>query len=208
MAVARPARSAARAVRAVRNGDSATRAMICCRPVGGTGNLSNPVARRRFQPGACAFRRSLVLLPRLNLGGEDNEGEAPLYLYPRGRSLLSSSSAGQYFEQKRPRGERIGECSSATASHRMAHTSSRTKPSRAERFAKFGLELHPVKNRLLEFGRYAAEEAEAERTGKPESFDSPASRTSAGRPGRGGSRCCGGRLASDCGGNSGVSRPN
>ena len=41
----------------------------------------------------------------------------------------------------------------------------------AERFAKFGLELHPVKTRLLEFGRYAAEDRKRNGRGKPESFD-------------------------------------
>jgi RNA-directed DNA polymerase len=41
----------------------------------------------------------------------------------------------------------------------------------AERFAKFGLELHPAKTRLLEFGRYAAERRKRNGRGKPESFD-------------------------------------
>ena len=41
----------------------------------------------------------------------------------------------------------------------------------AERFAKFGLELHPAKTRLIEFGRYAAERRKRNGRGKPESFD-------------------------------------
>jgi group II intron reverse transcriptase/maturase len=41
----------------------------------------------------------------------------------------------------------------------------------AERFAKFGLELHPAKTRLLEFGRYAAKDRKRNGRGKPESFD-------------------------------------
>lgn len=41
----------------------------------------------------------------------------------------------------------------------------------AERFAKFGLGLHPEKTRLLEFGRYAAENRKRNGRGKPESFD-------------------------------------
>jgi RNA-directed DNA polymerase len=41
----------------------------------------------------------------------------------------------------------------------------------AERFAKFGLELHPEKTRLLEFGRLAARNRERNGRGKPESFD-------------------------------------
>jgi hypothetical protein len=41
----------------------------------------------------------------------------------------------------------------------------------AERFAKFGLELHPAKTRLLEFGRYAAERRKRNGRGKPESFE-------------------------------------
>jgi len=40
-----------------------------------------------------------------------------------------------------------------------------------ERFAKFGLELHPDKTRLIEFGRYAAENRQARGAGKPETFD-------------------------------------
>jgi RNA-directed DNA polymerase len=40
-----------------------------------------------------------------------------------------------------------------------------------ERFAKFGLELHPDKTRLVEFGRYAAERRAARGVGKPETFD-------------------------------------
>jgi len=41
----------------------------------------------------------------------------------------------------------------------------------AERFAKFGLELHPAKTRLLEFGRRAAEDRKRNGRSKPESFD-------------------------------------
>jgi RNA-directed DNA polymerase len=40
-----------------------------------------------------------------------------------------------------------------------------------ERFAKFGLELHPDKTRLIEFGRYAARARAARGVGKPEVFD-------------------------------------
>ena len=40
-----------------------------------------------------------------------------------------------------------------------------------ERFAKFGLELHPDKTRLIEFGRFAAAEPEEPGEGKPETFD-------------------------------------
>ena len=40
-----------------------------------------------------------------------------------------------------------------------------------ERFAKFGLELHPDKTRLIEFGRYAARDRKARGVGKPETFD-------------------------------------
>jgi RNA-directed DNA polymerase len=39
-----------------------------------------------------------------------------------------------------------------------------------ERLAKFGLELHPQKTRLIEFGRYAAERRRRSREGKPETF--------------------------------------
>ena len=40
-----------------------------------------------------------------------------------------------------------------------------------ERFTKFGLELHPDKTRLIEFGRYAAKNRSARGLGKPETFD-------------------------------------
>jgi group II intron reverse transcriptase/maturase len=40
-----------------------------------------------------------------------------------------------------------------------------------ERFAQFGLELHPDKTRLLEFGRTAAEDRARRGEGKPETFD-------------------------------------
>jgi group II intron reverse transcriptase/maturase len=40
-----------------------------------------------------------------------------------------------------------------------------------ERFAKFGLELHPDKTRLIEFGRFAERERQRRGGGKPESFN-------------------------------------
>jgi hypothetical protein len=40
-----------------------------------------------------------------------------------------------------------------------------------ERLAKFGLELHPQKTRLIEFGRYAAERRKKRGEGKPETFN-------------------------------------
>ena len=40
-----------------------------------------------------------------------------------------------------------------------------------ERFRKFGLELHPVKTRLLEFGPYAVENRRKRGQGKPETFN-------------------------------------
>jgi group II intron reverse transcriptase/maturase len=41
----------------------------------------------------------------------------------------------------------------------------------AERFRKFGLELHPDKTRVLEFGPFAAENRRKRGKGKPETFD-------------------------------------
>ncbi len=40
----------------------------------------------------------------------------------------------------------------------------------AERLAKFGLELHPDKTRLIEFGRYALANRQARGEGEPEGF--------------------------------------
>ena len=40
-----------------------------------------------------------------------------------------------------------------------------------DRFAKFGLKLHPTKTRLIEFGRYAMERRARRDDGRPETFD-------------------------------------
>src|SRR5207302_23338 len=40
-----------------------------------------------------------------------------------------------------------------------------------ERFAKFGLELHPDKTRVLRFGKFAITQRRERGQGKPESFD-------------------------------------
>src|ERR1700740_913955 len=40
-----------------------------------------------------------------------------------------------------------------------------------DRLAKFGLELHPEKTRLIEFGRYAARDRKQRGEGKPETFN-------------------------------------
>jgi RNA-directed DNA polymerase len=40
-----------------------------------------------------------------------------------------------------------------------------------ERLGRFGLELHPEKTRVLQFGRHARERREREGLGKPETFD-------------------------------------
>ena len=40
-----------------------------------------------------------------------------------------------------------------------------------ERLGKFGLELHPDKTRLIEFGRFAAEDRKRRGEGKPETFN-------------------------------------
>ncbi len=41
----------------------------------------------------------------------------------------------------------------------------------AERLAKFGLELHPDKTRVLEFGRFAQQDRERQGLSKPETFE-------------------------------------
>ena len=55
------------------------------------------------------------------------------------------------------------------------------------RFAKFGLELHPDKTRLIEFGRHAARNRAAGVRASRRRSTSWASRTSARSPGTGGS---------------------
>ena len=54
-----------------------------------------------------------------------------------------------------------------------------------ERFASFGLDLHPEKTRLLEFGRFAMANRAKRGEGRPETFDFSGSRTTAGRRGTG-----------------------
>jgi group II intron reverse transcriptase/maturase len=56
-----------------------------------------------------------------------------------------------------------------------------------ERLAKFGLELHPGKTRLIEFGRFAAERRRQRDEAKPETFTFLGSRTIAGSTVRGNS---------------------
>ena len=51
------------------------------------------------------------------------------------------------------------------------HEAERFRTELAERLSKFGLELHPDKTRLLEFGRFAAENRSKRGQGKPETFD-------------------------------------
>lgn len=57
------------------------------------------------------------------------------------------------------------------------------------RFAKFNLELHPDKTRLLEFGRFAAKERKKRGDGKPETFDFPAFTRCAARRSKDGFKC-------------------
>jgi group II intron reverse transcriptase/maturase len=68
-----------------------------------------------------------------------------------------------------------------------------------ERFAKFGLELHPDKTRLIEFGSHAARRRKARGLGKPETFDFLVSRISAGVPSVDGSGCGASRSVNGCG---------
>jgi len=58
-----------------------------------------------------------------------------------------------------------------------------------ERFARFSLELNAEKTRLIEFGRFAAENRRRRASAGPRRSRSSASRTCARRRGRDGSRC-------------------
>jgi len=64
-----------------------------------------------------------------------------------------------------------------------------------ERFAQFGLELHPDKTRLIEFAAMRTRIDETAATGNRRASTFWASRTSAGKPEKAGSRCCGRRCA-------------
>jgi RNA-directed DNA polymerase len=57
-----------------------------------------------------------------------------------------------------------------TVSFQNESDAHRFKCDLAERLRKFGLELHPEKTRLIEFGRYAAERRAKRGLGKPENF--------------------------------------
>lgn len=61
------------------------------------------------------------------------------------------------------------------ATHLVVGFESRTEAERfrvefQQRLAKFGLELHPEKTRLIEFGRFAAQNRQRRGKGKPETF--------------------------------------
>ena len=73
----------------------------------------------------------------------------------------------------------------------------RAVPGRAARSdsAKFGLELHPDKTRLIEFGPLRGREPEAAWRGKPETFDFLGFTHICGETRREGSACCGRRCA-------------
>ncbi|HEY5843861.1 MAG TPA: reverse transcriptase domain-containing protein, partial [Mycobacterium sp.] len=68
-----------------------------------------------------------------------------------------------------------------------------------ERFAKFGLELHPDKTRLIEFGRRAVRDRQRRGLGDRRPLTSWASRTCAGRPRKGVSGCGVSPSRSGCG---------
>jgi len=53
-----------------------------------------------------------------------------------------------------------------------------------ERLQKFGLELHPDKTRLIEFGRHAAENRKQRGEDKPEVFDFLGFTHKGGKPGK------------------------
>jgi hypothetical protein len=62
-----------------------------------------------------------------------------------------------------------------------------------ERLAKLGLELHPEKTRLIEFGRFAAQDREKRGEGKPETFTFLGLRITAGSAGATGRSSSGGK---------------
>src|SRR5204863_3966401 len=62
-----------------------------------------------------------------------------------------------------------------------------------DRFDRFGLELHPDKTRLLEFGRFADQARRGRGDGKPETFSFLGFTHSCAKSGRVASRCCGKR---------------
>ena len=68
-----------------------------------------------------------------------------------------------------------------------------------ERFAKFGLELHPDKTRRIEFGRFAEENRKRGGEGKPETFDFLGVQHISGKNRLGASPCGAGRSVSACG---------
>jgi len=79
----------------------------------------------------------------------------------------------QQWRKKRARGDvivvRFADDFVAGFEHR--HEAERFLTELRERFARFGLELHAGKTRLIEFGRFAAENRQRRGGGKPETFD-------------------------------------
>jgi RNA-directed DNA polymerase len=72
-----------------------------------------------------------------------------------------------------------------------------------QRLQKFGLELHPQKTRIIEFGRLAARKRKARNLGKPETFAFLGFTHICGRVGQGPSSSCGTPFVNGCGRSSG-----
>ena len=88
-------------------------------------------------------------------------------------TCTTSSTCGSTGGDTTRRAATSSSCASLTTSpsgFSIVTTPTGSSPRFATRFAKFGLELHPDKTRLIEFGRYAAERRQARGLGKPETF--------------------------------------
>jgi len=85
---------------------------------------------------------------------------------------LRTGSLGKAWRKKEARGEMIIVRYADDGVHGVRATRRRRASGAvAGTLRKFGLELHPEKTRLIEFGRYAAERREKRREGKPETFN-------------------------------------
>ena len=79
----------------------------------------------------------------------------------------------QWWRQKRAQGDVIAVryADDFIVGFQHRHEAERFLHELRERLAKFGLELHPDKTRLIEFGRFADENRRGRGEGKPETFD-------------------------------------
>ena len=83
------------------------------------------------------------------------------------RSRVSREAHARFWERL---GVRVPRAGRLVIGFESGHDAERCFKDLQERFQTFGLEIHPAKTRLVEFGRFAATDRRARGLGKPETF--------------------------------------